>query len=81
MPTLTIPNRLSPLTQIAFDNSQAGANGVILPTILMAQTLIAQPLSMIPAFSKTQVQTLCGRGSMMDRLFQAYYALDQGGPV
>ena len=72
---------LYPLTQTAFDNSQAGVNQVAQPTVLIGQTKAAQPLSLVPITSVPAARNMFGQGSILCRMFEAYFANDPTGPI
>jgi phage tail sheath gpL-like len=72
---------LYPLTQIAFDNSQAGVNQVVKPTLLIGQTVIAQPLQIMAVTSLSGARAAFGRGSSLARIYEAYFTNDTTGPI
>jgi phage tail sheath gpL-like len=76
-----ISGLLYPLTQIGFDNSQAGVNQQTYPTMLIAQTITAAPNALTPVTSVAQARALYGRGSRLARMFEAYFNNDSTGPI
>ncbi len=72
---------LYPLTQTAFDNSQAGVNQVAQPTVLIGQSKMAQPYSLVPITSVPAARGMFGAGSILCRMFEAYFVNDQTGPI
>lgn len=70
------PNLRIPLVSLEFDNSQAGVNQVNLVTLLIGQTLTAQPMAVTPVFSPSQAVGLFGAGSMLASMADAYLAND-----
>ena len=74
---------LDPLTQTFFDNSQAGVNNTQNPVVIVGQVLAAnpQPFALYGCSSVGQARAFAGRGSMLARTFEAYFANDQIGPI
>jgi phage tail sheath gpL-like len=72
---------LYPLTQIAVDNSNAGNTAPSLGTLIVAQTLTAQPFAIVPVFSLSQAQNLFGSSAYITRMWTDYYANDNIGPI
>ena len=77
------PNQLDPLTQTVFDNSQAGVNQTTNPVLIIGQTLAAdpQPFALYACTSVAQARAFAGRGSILARAFEGYFANDQVGPI
>ena len=72
---------LFPLTQIAFDNSQAGVSQPNFQTILIGQTVTQQPTVLTAVYSVAQAIGLFGAGSMLARMFDQYVDIDAIGPI
>lgn len=79
----SIPDNLNlPLFFGEFDNSQANTATTIQRTLIIGQTLTAKAGSgVIPVSSAPQVGTLCGNGSMLHLMAQAYFRNDISGRV
>ena len=72
-----------PLTQTAFDNSQAGVNQTTYPVVIVGQVLNAnpQPCALTALFSKAQAINFAGAGSQLARMVSGYISNDLTAPI
>jgi len=75
------PNIRIPLVSVEFDNTQAGVNQQNQVSLLIGQTITAQPAAPVLIASPQQAESLFGTGSILARMAVQYIANDSFGTL